>query len=81
MNPENKTVTIIVEATPHEWIKGEISYEEVVSLEFPNYSANITYTVIYERGKGEKPEGTMTPDTSVRVKERMLFHVSETTQS
>lgn len=83
MGNDKKIVTIIVEATPHEWPKGEITYEEVVSLEIPNYSpsSNITYSVGYERGQGNKPEGTMSSGVSVKVKEGMLFHVSETSQS
>ena len=83
MGNDKKTVTIIVEATPHEWPKGEITYEEVVTLEVPDYtpSSNITYSVGYERGRGNKPEGTMSPGDSVKVKEGMIFRVSETGQS
>ncbi len=81
MGNDKKTVTIVVEGTPHEWAKGEITYEEVVTLEVPGYSANITYSVGYERGHGSKPEGTMSPSTSVKVKEGMIFRVSETGQS
>ena len=83
MENKNKTLTIIVEGTPHEWPKGEITYEEVVALEIPGYtpSSNITYSVGYERGQGNKPEGTMSPGDSVKVKERMVFRVSETSQS
>jgi len=78
---DRKNVTIIVEATQHEWPKGEITYEEVVNLEVPNYSPNITYSVGYERGQGNKPEGSLSPGASVKVKEGMIFRVSETGQS
>ncbi len=83
MGSDNKLVTIIVEATPHEWPKGEISYEEVVSLEVPGYTpdSNITYSVGYERGNGNKPEGSMSPGGSVKIKDGMIFRVSETSQS
>ena len=81
MSNGKKNVTIIVEATPHEWPKGNITYEEVVALEFPDYSSNITYSVGYERGKGNKPEGSMSPGASIKIKEGMVFHVSETSQS
>jgi len=79
----DKTVTIIVEATPHEWPKGEISYAEVVTLEVPDYPNHpeITYSVKYKRGHGEKPEGVLAPGASVKVKEGMIFSVSETGQS
>ena len=83
MKPENKIVTIIVEGTPHEWPKGEISYADVVTLEVPTYPENpdIAYAVIYTRGRGNKPEGTLTAGGSVKVKEGMVFSVSETGQS
>ncbi|MDF1817051.1 MAG: multiubiquitin domain-containing protein [Immundisolibacteraceae bacterium] len=80
---DKKIVTIIVEGTPHEWPKGEITYEEVVKLEVPDYTpnSNITYSVGYERGRGNKPEGTLSPGASVKVKGGMVFRVSETGQS
>lgn len=81
---EVKTVTIIVEGTPHEWPKGEISYEEVVTLEVPDYAQHpeITYSVKYTRGHGNKPEGTLSKGGDpVKVKDGMTFSVSETGQS
>jgi len=83
MTQEHKTVTIVVEGTPHEWPKGEISYAEVVTLEVPNYAQHpeITYSVRYKAGHGNKPEGVLTPGATVKVKEGMVFYVSETGQS
>lgn len=80
---DKKTVTIVVEGTEHEWPKGEITYEEVVTLEEPNYASNpnITYSVTYKRGQGNKPEGTLVAGASVKVKDGMRFSVSETGQS
>ena len=80
---ENKLVTIVVEGTPHEWPKEEISYAEVVTLEVPNYPQHpeISYSVKYQRGHGNKPEGILAPGASVKVKDGMVFHVSETGQS
>jgi len=83
MANEKKIVTIVVEGTPHEWPKGKITYDEVVTLEVPNHCQNpdITYSVTYERGQGNKPEGTLPPGGSVKVKEGMIFNVSPTGQS
>lgn len=83
VNTSNKTVTIIVEGASHEWPKGEITYAEVVTLEVPDYAQHpeITYSVTYERGNGEKPEGTLSKGGTVKVKDGMIFHVSETGQS
>lgn len=83
-NPEQgQIVTIIVEGTRHEWPKGDISYDEVVTLEVPDYAQHpdITYSVKYKNGHGEKPEGTLSKGESVRVKNGMIFSVSETGQS
>ncbi|EJZ17872.1 multiubiquitin domain-containing protein (plasmid) [Rhizobium sp. Pop5] len=79
----NKTVTIVVEGTEHDWPKGDISYAEVVTLEVPDYAQHpeVTYSVRYKRGQGNKPEGTLAPGASVKVKEGMIFSVSETGQS
>jgi len=80
---DKKTVTIIVEGTPHEWPKTEITYAEVVTLEVPDYPqhSEITYSVTYTRGHGDKPEGILVPGASVKVKDGMIFNVSETGQS
>ena len=84
MSEEHKTDTIIVEGTPHEWPKGdEITYAEVVTLEVPDYSQHpeITYSVKYKNGPRNKPEGVLSPGASVKVREGMIFSVSETGQS
>lgn len=80
---KTKTVTIVVEGTEHEWPKDDISYAEVVTLEVPDYAQHpeITYSVTYKRGHGNKPEGTLVPGAAVKVKDGMIFNVSETGQS
>lgn len=81
---KEKIVTIIVNGTPHEWNKkDEISYSEVVMLDVPDYPQHpdTTYSVKYKRGHGNKPEGILAPETSVKVKDGMVFSVSETGQS
>lgn len=80
---KEKTVTIVVEGTPHEWRKGEITFAEVVTLEFPDYPNHpeINYSVKYKKGDNHKPEGVLVPGASVKVKEGMIFNVSKTGQS
>lgn len=77
------SVTIIVEGTPHQWTKNKISYDEVVTLEVPDYAQHpdITYSVKYTGGPGNRPEGALVKGESVRVKDGMVFSVSETGQS
>jgi hypothetical protein len=83
MDNDPKPVTIIVEGAPHLWPKGEISYAEVVTLEVPDYPDHpeVTYSVKYTRGHGNKPEGVLAPGGTVKVKDGMIFSVSETGQS
>lgn len=83
MAQQKKMVTIIVEGTPHEWPKDEITYAEVVTFEFSDFAQHpeITYTVTYERGHGNKPEGVLAKGASVKVKDGMIFHVTDSGQS
>lgn len=83
MEHTKKTVTIVVEATPHEWPKDEITYAEVVTLEVSDFLQHpeITYSVKYKNGHGNKPEGILATGASVKVKDGMVFNVSETGQS
>ncbi len=77
------SITIIVEGTPHEWLKSSITYAEVVTLFDPNYPQHpeITYSVLYTNGPNHKPEGILSSGASVKVKEGMVFNVSSTGQS
>jgi len=80
----HKTVTIVVDGTPHEVPKKEhITYVEVVTLAYPDYPQHpeITYSVTYTRGHGDKPEGILAPGGSVKVREGMAFCVDRTGQS
>ena len=54
-----------------------------MTLEVPDYPqhTDITYAVTYRNGHGNKPEGVLAPGGSVKVKEGMIFSVSETGQS
>jgi hypothetical protein len=78
-----KKVTIIVNGTPHEEPKEEISYHAVVTLaysDFPQHPER-TYSVTYKRGHGEKPEGILSPGVTVKIKDEMIFYVKHTGQS
>jgi hypothetical protein len=88
MSPNNegtKSFTIIVNAQKKQWNEKEISYDQVVHLAFPEPPPPgivITYTVEYERGEGNKPEGSLVKGgPSAKVKEGMIFGVTETGRS
>jgi hypothetical protein len=81
---DDKNVIIYVEGTPHDWPKHEkISFEQVVKFVFPDYTPTDgkAYTVTYERGDNEKPEGQLVKGASVKVKNEMSFNVSRTGES
>lgn len=80
---EKKEVTIIVNAEPHEVEKDDITYDEVVTLAFPDFPQHPerTYSITYERGHGNKPAGILSPGGSVKVKAGMTFKVKHTGQS
>ena len=77
---KEKTVTIVVNGTPHDVPKKElISYAEVAELAFPGDTQTI-YSITYTRGH-EGKQGILSPGDSVKVKEGMSFHVDPTGQS
>ena len=79
-----QTVTIVINGTPHEVPKKEtITYAEAVTLAYPEYPQHpeVTYSVTYTRGHGDKPEGILSPGGSIKVKEGMAFRVDRTGQS
>lgn len=81
---EPKSVTIVVNGEPHSWPKNDdITFAQVVTLDVPDFAQHpeITYSVKYKNGQGSKPEGTLSPGGSVKVKEGMVFSVSQTGQS
>lgn len=83
MAKENKMIEIVVEGTAHEWPKNtEITFEEVVTLEYPDFASHpeITYSVGFHKAHGNK-EGILSPGDSVKVKDGMVFNVSDTSQS
>ena len=82
---DTKSFTIVVNAQRKDWNETTISYSQVVQLAFPEPpppGVVITYTVEYERGEGHKPEGSLVKDgPSAKVKEGMIFSVTETGRS
>ena len=82
-NGKKKTVTIIINGREFEVEKKKISFEEVVSLSFEEYSPNenTAYTVSYSKGEDKKPKGQIVAGDNVMVKEGMIFNVSRTNKS
>lgn len=79
----DKEVTIIVNTREKTWTKKEISYEEVIVLAFGSYSndENVVYTVTYSKGPDSHHEGSLVKGGSVKVKDGMIFNVTQTNKS
>ena len=80
---DKREVTIVVNARPRVVTKDEISFEEIVTLAFdaPPVGESTVYTVTFRKGQGNKPEGTLVPGATVKVKEGMIFNVTATDKS
>ena len=80
---EKKTVNIIVNGREKPVEKTDLTYDEVVALAFnpPPTGDNILITIVYRRGHGEKPEGSLLPGGSVKVKDGMILDVTATDRS
>lgn len=80
--PKEKKFTIIVNAREYVVHDDEISFEQVINLPYPNDppSATVIYTVNYKRGHGNK-EGSMSAGDVVKVKDGMIFNVTQTNKS
>jgi len=79
----NKEFTIIVNGREKTIAYREITFIQVVELAFnvTSIEPNIVYTVTYKRGEGDKPEGVMVNGDIVKVKNRMIFNVTQTNKS
>lgn len=78
-----KSIMIIVNGTPKPWDKPKISFGEVIILAFGKYdeTPNMVYTVGYEDGPKENPQGTMSKGQHLVVKNKMIFHATATNKS
>lgn len=76
-------VTLIVNGRPKPWAEKSITFEEAVALAYGSYDPNPdkAYTVTYDKGPHQNPEGAMVNGTKVFVKDRMVFNVTCTDKS
>jgi hypothetical protein len=80
--PNAKSTTITVNGRTKEVAAKELSFAEVVALAdgLPS-GENITYTVTFRRGQGEKPEGTLVDGQMLKVKDGMIVSVTASDKS
>ena len=76
-------ILIIVNGKEKPWDKKQISFAEVIILAFGAYNDTPTmvYTVGYEDGPKQNPEGSMVKGATVFVKNKMIFHATATDKS
>ena len=65
------------------WEKTEITYEEVIILEYGRISTNslVCYTVQYKHGPRGDEEGSLVAGEKVCVTQKMVFNVTQTNKS
>jgi len=78
-----KSFKIIVNGQLKEWNEKKISFQEVIVLAFGNYVdlPTMVYTVAYEDGPKQNPEGSMVKGSAVFIKNKMIFHATQTDKS
>lgn len=75
--------TVVVNGRERTVIEEELSFQQVAGLAYDPVPSgpNIVITMTYRRGHGNKPEGSLLPGDTVKVKKGMVFNVSVTDKS
>jgi len=78
-----KQVTIIVNGRPKVVEEKRLTFEEIVRLAFPDavFGPDFEYTVTFTKGPTDNHEGTLIPGQTVKVKDGMIFNVTQTNKS
>lgn len=80
---KDQKIVIIVNGREKPWNDKVITFEQLVILAFGSYdnNPNKVYTVTYDRGPHENPEGSMVKGDKVLIKNKMIFNVTATDKS
>lgn len=78
-----REITIYVNTRKKEEKKRHLTYNEVVALAFNPVPTgpNIKFTITYRNGPKQNPEGELLPGGKVKIKDGMIFDVTQTTKS
>jgi hypothetical protein len=81
--PEEKEFTVIVNGRKNEVTTEHLSFDQVVALAFNPVPTgpNILFTITYRRGPRENPEGSLLEGQTVKIKDGMIFNVTQTDKS
>ncbi|SDN01117.1 Multiubiquitin [Lentzea albidocapillata subsp. violacea] len=80
---DTKHYEVVVNGRTKTVTTDELTFDEVMGLAYDPVPSgpNWVFTVTYRRGHGNKPEGTLAPGESVKVKKGMIFNVTATDKS
>lgn len=82
-HPHKIEHVIVVNARKKTVAGAKISFEKIVKLAFPNGppTPETVYTVAYSNGPPRNPEGKMVAGQNVKIRDGMVFDVTETSRS
>lgn len=84
-NPEHeKKFTIIINGQRKVVVKEILSFNELVNLAYDNNpptGPNIKFSITYRNGPRKNPAGDMIENSSIEIKDGMIFNVTPTNQS
>jgi hypothetical protein len=78
-----KEFTIIVNGRQKEVAKRKLTFDAIVALAFSPVPTgpNVLFTVTYRHGPHANPEGTLVEGETVKIKDGMIFNVTQTDKS
>ena len=78
-----KEFTIIVNGRKKEVSTKTLSFDQIVALAFSPVPVGPTvmFTITYRKGPHKNPQGTLTEGATVKIKDGMIFDVTETNKS
>jgi hypothetical protein len=78
-----KEFTIIVTGRKKEVTTKTLSFDQLVALAFNPVPVgpNVMFTITYRKGPHKNPEGTLIEGATVKIKDGMIFDVTETNKS
>lgn len=78
-----KAITIIINGQKKEVTETKVTFDEIVKLAFPALPTgdNVMFTVRYRHGPRQNPSGTLLEGETVRIKNGMIFDVTQTVRS
>ena len=78
-----KATNVVANGRERSVTDDELTFNQVAGLAFDPVPSgpNIAITITFRRGHGNKPEGSLLPGDTVKVKEGMIFNVSVTDKS